>query len=104
MRESSIVAAIVRRLRAIPGVWVRKTHGSRFSSGLPDLCVVAAGRSVWLEVKVPGKEPTALQRRTLEELAAAAAVVAVVTSADEGVAAVVRAMAAEDRRPTGDAA
>jgi Holliday junction resolvase len=35
------------------GAWVTKTHGSSFSSGLPDLVGVYKGRFLGLEVKLP---------------------------------------------------
>lgn len=85
MKETAIVAAIVKRLRQVPGVWVRKIHGSGYNAGLPDLSIIAGGAAVWLEVKQPGKRATVLQEKTMDEMRAAGAVCSIVTSADEAV-------------------
>lgn len=85
MKEATIVAKALKRLNAMPGVRARKVHGGAFVSGEPDLDIVAAGRSVKLEVKVPGETATKLQDRIMEQWRAAGAVCAVVTSADEAI-------------------
>lgn len=67
-REANIVAAIVRVAKAA-GWWVMKVHGGPYQmSGVPDLLCVKDGRAVWLEVKQPGKQPTDLQRRRMNEI------------------------------------
>lgn len=85
MKESSIVAACLKRLNKLEGVHARKVRGSAYSSGEPDLDIVAAGRSVKLEVKVPGEVATKLQDRVMAQWCKAGAVCAVVTSADAAV-------------------
>jgi hypothetical protein len=47
------------------GGWARKVHGSGYSSGEPDIDAVMFGRSCKVEVKMPGKEPTAQQMARL---------------------------------------
>lgn len=67
-RESSIVAAIVRVAKA-EGWWVMKIHGGPYQmSGVPDLLCIKDGRAVWLEVKQPGKKPTEIQCRRMNEI------------------------------------
>lgn len=82
-KESAIVAQIVKRLRA-RGDYVVKLHGGPMQrSGLPDLLVIHQGHVVFLEVKRPGEQVTAIQEHTLGELRRHGATVAVVRSADE---------------------
>lgn len=67
-REASIVASIVRVSKAL-GWYTLKIHGGPFQvSGIPDLLCVRTGRAVWMEVKQPGRRPTAIQKRRMEEL------------------------------------
>lgn len=51
--------------------------------GTPDILCIVNGAAVFLEVKRPGKRPTALQTEMHARLRAAGARVAVVTSVDE---------------------
>jgi hypothetical protein len=83
-RESSLVAEILRALRALPGVVVRKRHGSAWGvAGDPDLYGSIAGRHFEIEVKRPGGRPTALQQARLKQWAASGARVGVATSIEE---------------------
>jgi hypothetical protein len=67
-REASIVAAIVRVAEAL-GWKPIKIHGGPYQlAGLPDLLCLQRGHAVWLEVKQPGKKPTEIQRRRMNEL------------------------------------
>jgi len=82
MKESRIVRTILdgvdARRRAGCPIKAVKFHGSRYvEAGTPDLHITVAGRSVWIEVKVPGKTTTRLQRQRLAEWAAVGAVVGV---------------------------
>jgi len=90
-KESSITASIVRKLKAVlPHAFVWKIHGGAYSSGMPDLGCVISGRSVFFEVKRPGKKPTPLQAARIKDLQAAGAVAEVVTSPGEVLAILVR--------------
>jgi hypothetical protein len=81
-RESTLVAEIVRALRALPGVVVRKRHGSGWGvSGDPDLYGSAGGRHFEIEVKRPGEHPTPLQRARLDQWRASGALSGVARSA-----------------------
>jgi len=52
----------------------RKVHGGSFQSGEPDLDIVLRGRAVKIELKAPGKKPTARQEHVLREWSEAGAV------------------------------
>jgi hypothetical protein len=90
-RESSIVAAILKTLNSLPGCLARKRHGTPYAvAGDPDITGCCDGQHFELEVKRPGKRPTKLQERRLEEWRCAGATVAVVTSPSEAVRALLR--------------
>ena len=80
--ESKIVADILSELKR-PGWRFRKVHGDAYSSGEPDLDGCANGRAVKIEVKVPGKKPTAQQMVVMKLWARSGALVGWVTSVDE---------------------
>ncbi len=84
-RESSLVAEILRVLRTLPGVVVRKRHGSAWGiAGDPDLYGSINGRHFEIEVKRPGANgPTPLQQTRLHQWAASGALVGVATSVEE---------------------
>lgn len=67
-REASLVDRIEAFLRRQPRCWVRKTHGSGYSAGLPDLIGCLRGRFFAIEVKRTGEQPTPLQVRELERI------------------------------------
>jgi hypothetical protein len=83
-RESALVAEILRALRALPGVMVRKRHGSAWGvAGDPDLYGSIHGRHFEIEVKRPGERPTALQQARLKQWAATGALAGVARSVEE---------------------
>jgi hypothetical protein len=85
-RESTIVANIIRYLRALPDAWARKVHGGPYGTvGEPDIDACVAGRTVKIEVKRPGTERTltAMQARALEQWKRAGAVAFVATSVEQ---------------------
>lgn len=83
MNEARIVANIMAEARRL-GWWVMKNHGSAYSvKGLPDLLAIKGGKSAWMEVKVPGAEPTKIQAHRMRELSGYGCLVAVVTSVQE---------------------
>jgi len=85
--EGQVVAAIIRRLRKIPGLKVEKTHGGTYGkSGTPDLTGCYRGQRFDIEVKAPGANgPTRQQQRELDAWAAAGAIVGCAWSADDAV-------------------
>ena len=83
-RESALVAEILRSVRALPGVIVRKRHGSAWGvAGDPDLYGSIHGRHFEIEVKRPGDRPTALQQARLKQWAATGALAGVARSVEE---------------------
>ncbi|MCW5981973.1 MAG: hypothetical protein KIT09_28065 [Bryobacteraceae bacterium] len=84
--EAHIVQGILRHLRQLPGLIVRKRHGSVMGiAGDPDLYGSFNGRHFELEVKRPelSSELTELQRARMEQWRRAGAVVGVARSAEE---------------------
>lgn len=64
--ESALTKSMIRRIKTRGGM-ARKTHGGRFSSGLPDIIACYRGYFLGIEVKMPGKESslTTIQKATL---------------------------------------
>lgn len=92
-KERSITDAVIADLRRIPWSFVQKIPGTRMARGLPDLyftCKELNGRSVWIEMKRPGEEPTPQQAHRLSRLREAGCVSIVGTSV-ESVRAALRA-------------
>ena len=84
MTESQLTTRILRALNAMPRTKAIKLHGSPYlERGTPDIVAVQDGRVYWLEVKLPGKEPTRLQRLRLSEWSRAGATCAVVRSVED---------------------
>lgn len=51
--------------------------------GLPDILALRDGRYIWVEVKRPGRVPTAIQQQVHADLRQAGATVIVATSVDD---------------------
>ena len=82
-KESTIVAKVIATAKAA-GWWAGKLHGNAFGiAGMPDVMVIRGGKVAFLECKVPGEEPTKIQRHRMRQLAEAGAAVTWVTSASE---------------------
>lgn len=84
MNEAQLTLKIRKRLKAeYGGVW-KKIHGSRFqSAGLPDIVGCLKGQFYAIEVKMPGKELTPLQRLTLQEFEDEGAITGVAFSVED---------------------
>ena len=79
--ETNIVKNIKKKLETIPGVVVRKRHGTAFGiKGDPDLYGLVRGRHFEIEVKRPGENPTELQLSRMREWKAAGAITGVARS------------------------
>ncbi len=86
-RESSIVAAILRALRGLPGVVARKRHGTAMGvTGDPDLYGSIRGRHFEIEVKRPRNAPTELQLARLRDWERSGALVGVARNVEEALA------------------
>ena len=65
-------------------IWAVKIHGGPHQqAGLPDVHVTYRGRSLWIELKAPGKSPTPLQLSTLNKIQKAGAIAGWVTTVQE---------------------
>jgi hypothetical protein len=63
----------------LQGYFVFKVHGSEFMmAGLPDLIVCAHGLFIGLEVKMPGQQPSVVQRHVHGKIHSAGGVARVV--------------------------
>jgi hypothetical protein len=80
IRESALEMALVRAVQAA-GHYCRKWTSPGHRS-VPDRIVIARGRVHFVELKAPGKHPTADQLREHERIAAAGGVVWVIDSLD----------------------
>lgn len=81
--ESTLQAKLRKHLER-HGVYVYKTHGGPMQrAGMPDLCCVAAGVAVYVEVKMPGEGLTKLQAHRFRELRAAGAICLVASHIDD---------------------
>jgi len=84
MKESTLRTKVLEYLNSLPGCKAIKIHGSAYiEAGTPDVMGCIKGRAFFLELKVPGKKPTAIQERRLKEWEAAGAITGVVTSIEE---------------------
>lgn len=82
--EKQITNAIIRILKRTPNLWYVKLHGGPMQqAGLPDLCLVVNGMSVWIEVKAPGGTVSPLQERTMGQIRDAGGLTFVVRSSGE---------------------
>lgn len=84
MKESDIQSAIIKYLRTLPAAYVINHHGGPMATvGVPDLLVCYRGRFIGLEVKMPGKEATAIQLHHYKLIQAASGVAGTVSSIHE---------------------
>ena len=82
--ESAITKEITRLQSEYEGVHFLKVHGGAMQRrGEPDLIVCVHGQFVAMEVKRPGRKPTDLQTRRLNQWSEAGAISCVVTSKQE---------------------
>lgn len=94
LEEKKITTSITNWLKTLDGCWFFKKSGGMTrlangkylrsqQSGLPDLCVVYQGRTVWFEVKKPSNTTQTNQNEQIARMQTAGATVAVVRSLDE---------------------
>lgn len=95
MKESELVAKIMKELRKLPHLFFWKEHGGIYgTAGIPDIIICANGRFIGLEVKLPGGSygATALQQKTIRDIQKAGGAAAVVRSVEEAIQIVKEAM------------
>lgn len=84
MKESTLRKNVLNYLNSLPQCKAIKIHGNAYTeAGTPDIMGCIEGRAFFLELKVPGKKPTAIQERRLREWKEAGAITGVVTSIEE---------------------
>jgi Holliday junction resolvase len=83
--EKTIVANIMDEARRL-GWWCMKNHGNAYSlKGLPDILAIKRGFAAWMEVKLPGEEPTRIQLHRIRELIAAGCAATTVWSVGDAI-------------------
>ena len=84
MKEQTIINQIKAYLVGVPNLFFWKTHGGQFgTAGIPDIIICYRGKFIALEVKAPGREPTALQKLVLNRITDAGGIATVVRSVTE---------------------
>lgn len=84
MKESDIVKAIMKYLKAVPRCFAWKEHGGMYgTAGIPDIIACINGRFFGFEVKTESGKPTKLQEATIRKIFAAGGTAVVVRSVDE---------------------
>lgn len=70
-KENDILRSALNAAREkYTDIFLLKIHGSGYQrAGIPDVYVALKGISIWVEFKRPGGDTTALQHRTLNQLA-----------------------------------
>ena len=68
--EEKVVSKSVKAIyKEYPDAFVFKVNGGMYQrSGVPDLYVGVGGKSIWIEMKRPGADTTALQKAKMEHL------------------------------------
>ena len=84
MKESSIVKAILKYLKTLPGCFAWKEHGGMYgTAGIPDIIACIGGNFYGFEVKTERGKPTALQMATMRKIRTAGGIAVVVRSVDD---------------------
>ena len=85
IKEATIVDNMIKAIRKkYEDVVVLKIHGGMYQrSGIPDIYIQLKSRPIWVEVKRPGGDTTALQHYKLKQLKKAGAYVGTATSTEE---------------------
>lgn len=70
VKESDITNKAIKLIKATyPSAVVIKIHGGTYQrAGIPDLYIAVSGVSIWIEMKRPGADTTALQKQLLDKL------------------------------------
>lgn len=81
--ETKLGEKVDRYLLAKGGTWLNVHGGPMQESGWPDRIGCYKGRFIGIELKVPGKEATALQKRRLNQIREDGGFTAVCKTLDE---------------------
>lgn len=83
--EAKVSTQIMKAWRKM-GAWCFKVHGSEFQpAGIPDICGVYNGISVWCETKMPGNKTSQIQNYRINHIRAAGAFVVIAYSVSDAV-------------------
>jgi hypothetical protein len=81
--ESDLSRDVIDFLNGVPECWAYVTHGGPYQrAGIPDVVGVYKGRMYGIELKMPSKYPSPLQRKTLRDICAAGGIGFVAWSLD----------------------
>lgn len=95
---NAMVKAVHKKFLGVPHR-VTKTHGGQFQrAGLPDLNIQISGCTLWIEVKRPGGDTTALQKQTLEAFKEAGTYVGACETTSQVLDTIDHALALESKR------
>lgn len=83
--ETKLQRKIVKALNDLPGCKFQKVHGTPFGSPTVDLTGAVCGRRAEIEVKMPGKEPTKRQYKTLSDWESVGCITGWATSVEEAI-------------------
>lgn len=83
--EGKVSTAIMKAWRK-KGGWCYKVWGNEFTpAGVPDICGVYLGRSVWCETKRPGNKPSEIQKYRMNKIIDAGGLCVVAYSVQQAV-------------------
>lgn len=83
--EAKVSTAIMKAWRKMDA-WCYKVWGNEYTpAGVPDICGIYKGLSVWCETKMPGNKPSPIQKYRINRIRAAGAFVVVAYSVAEAV-------------------
>lgn len=84
MLEKSLVDEIKRYLQRKEDLFFWKEHGGQYgTAGIPDIIVCYKGKFIAFECKLPGRNPTILQKITINKIIRAGGIARVVTSIEQ---------------------
>ena len=83
--EARLSRRIIQKWREM-GAWCFKVHGNEFQpSGIPDICGIYEGYSVWCETKMPGGKLSSIQQFRIRRIREAGGLVVVAQSWQDAV-------------------
>ena len=84
MIEKDIVNQIKNYLSKVDGCFFWKEHGGQYgTAGIPDIIVCYKAKFIAFECKLPGRNPTILQKITINKIIRAGGIARVVTSIEQ---------------------
>lgn len=81
--ESKLSRQIMEMIRARGGFCFKVHGGPLTMNGVPDICGVYEGKSIWLETKMPGGVVSQIQRVRHAQIAMAGGLICIPRSLDE---------------------